>query len=65
MFIYHVEFDELKLGLNNMRGEDNFDSKVYSQHEHEVCAPCKSFIKVPHDCGNPLFVQKVGLISGT
>ncbi len=42
--IYHVELDELKLGLNNMRGQGNFE-KVCIHHEHEVCAPCKIFYK--------------------
>jgi len=35
-----VELDELRLGLNNMQGQCNYE-KVYSHHEHKVCAPCK------------------------
>jgi hypothetical protein len=39
-----VELDELKLGLNNMCGQGNFE-KVCTHHEHEVCAPCKVLYK--------------------
>jgi hypothetical protein len=42
--IFHVELDELRLGLNNMRGQGNVE-KVYTHHEHEVCAPCKVLYK--------------------
>lgn len=38
--IYHVELDELKLGLYNMWRQGNYE-KVCRHHEHKVCAPCK------------------------
>ncbi len=43
-YTYHVELDELRLGLNNMQRQGNFE-KVCSHHEHKVCAPCKVFYK--------------------
>ncbi len=42
--IYHMELNELKLGLNNMRGQGN-STKVCKYHKHEVCAPCKGSYK--------------------
>jgi hypothetical protein len=39
-----MELDELKLGLNNMRGQGNFE-RVCTHHEHEVCAPWKILYK--------------------
>jgi hypothetical protein len=42
--IFHVELDELRLGLNNMCGQGNVE-KVCAHHEHEVCAPCKVLYK--------------------
>jgi hypothetical protein len=43
-YIYHVELDELKLGLNITQGQGN-SKKVCNHHEHKVCAPCKVFYK--------------------
>jgi len=43
--IYHVELDELRVGLNNLQGQTNHSSKVCNQHEYEACAPCKMFYK--------------------
>jgi hypothetical protein len=39
-----MELDELRLGLNNMHGQGNFE-KVCIHHEREVCAPCKVLYK--------------------
>jgi hypothetical protein len=62
--IYHVELDELRLGLNNMRGQGNSE-KVCSHHEHKVHAHlAKSLTKASHACGSLLFVPKVILMNG-
>jgi hypothetical protein len=54
-----VELDELRLGLNNMQGQGNFE-KVCNHHEHKVHVQlAKSLTKASHACGNLLFVPKV------
>ncbi len=43
-YIYHVEVDELQLGLNNMCRHHK-SLKVCTHHEDEVCAPCNALYK--------------------
>ncbi len=45
MLYYHMELDELRMGLNNLQGQTNHYSKVRNQHEYEACACCKMFYK--------------------
>ncbi len=43
-YIYLVKLDEVRLGLNIIWRQGNFE-KVCSHHEHKVCAPCKTSYK--------------------
>ncbi len=43
-YIYHVELNELRLGVNIMRRQGN-SKKVCNHHEHKVFAPRKTSYK--------------------
>jgi hypothetical protein len=57
-----MELDELKLGLNNMRGQGNFE-KVCTHHEHEVCAPWKILYKGTTSLWESIVCPKRALMS--
>jgi len=61
-YIYYVELDELRLGLNNMQGQGNFE-KVCIHHEYDCVHLAMSLTKASHACGSLFFVPKVILMN--